>query len=428
MNCFSIFGRPFGLVPAAVVLLALGCADKHPKPVKTPPPVVEVAFPIPRKVTDFQIYTARTQAVESVDIKARVTGYLVEICFKDGDEVKKDKVLFKIDDRPYKASLDKAKADVEYSKASLVKAQALYDIGLQVQKNEKGAISEQEIKARLGARDEAAASVKQFQAALETAQLNFDWCTVTAPISGLANRHFVDVGNLVSQDTTVLTNIVAFKPIWAYFDVDENTAQRVHKLILEGKFPSARTDTAPAQMGIGIQKGFPIDGSIDFVSNQLDPSTGSIRLRAVFPNEKGLLLAGMFGRVRIPVSEDYDALLIDDRAVGTNQGKKFVLVVDKDNKVEYREVEVGQLHDGLRAVKGTREIIESGPDGKQTSRQVPVLNKEDRIVVEGLQRIRPGTEVEPKTVEMDSFLEKPRAGAAPSGAKPAQKQEDKGKK
>src|SRR5262249_16477961 len=171
-------------------------------------------------------------------------------------------------------------------------------------------------------------SVDKAKASLENAQLNFDWCKVTSPLDGRINRHFVDVGNLVSQDVTLLTNIVSLKPTWAYFDVDQNTADRYQKLVQEGKVKAARTSEIAVEMGIGADQTFPIPGIIDFYSNQLDPNTGSIRLRAVFSDPKKDLIAGLFARIRVPISEPHPALLVLDAAIGTNQGQKYILVVN----------------------------------------------------------------------------------------------------
>jgi RND family efflux transporter MFP subunit len=404
------------LLPLAALLAAAGCTEKNPKPVATPPPIVEVATPIRRTVTDYEIFTARTQAVQSVDIKARVTGYLTKINFQDGAEIKENDVLFEIDNRPYKATLDKAKADLEYTKASLVKAQAFYDIGLQVAKQAKEAISQQELDKRKGERDEAAASVKQSQAQLEMAQLNFDWCTVQSPISGRINRHNVDVGNLVSQDTTVLTNIVSLKPTWAYFDVDENTFERVQKLVQEGKIKAHRNGGPPVEMALGADTAFTFRGNIDFIANQLDPHTGSIRMRAVFPNDDGLLLAGMFGRMRVPIGAAHEALLVLDSAVGTNQGQKYVLVVNDQDVVEYRAVDVGLVFDGLREIRSTRTVREPGPGGADVTKEIPVLKATDRVIVNGVQRARPNTKVDPRPVDMLTLLNEP-AGGPPKAPK-----------
>jgi RND family efflux transporter MFP subunit len=402
-------------LPWSLALLAAafasGCSEKHPPVAETPPTMVLVSHPVERTVTDYQVFTARTQAVQSVDVKARVTGYLEEILFKDGADVKAGSRLFQIDDRPYKASLDQAQAGLAVARAALVKAQADYNIGLDVRKRDTGAISEQEIVRRLGARDEAAASVDQAKAVLENAQLNYDWCKVTAPISGRANRHFVDVGNVVTKDVTTLTNIVSAKPTWAYIDVDQTTVLNVQKLIAAGKIQRAREGKIPADMGLATDTGFPFAGFIDFVSNQVDPNTGTLRIRAAYPNDKGDLAAGLFARVRVPISASHSALLVTDRAVGTNQGQKYILVVDDKNEVEYRAVDVGQLHDDLREVLRFRTIHEPGPDGRDVTREVEVLKKSDRVIVDGLQRVRSGSKVEPKEVDMVTRLPESSKGA-----------------
>jgi RND family efflux transporter MFP subunit len=406
---------------AAEFLTAAGCDQKHPQAAQTPPPVVLVSRPLERKdVTDYQVFTARTQAVQSVDLKARVSGFLTKILFKDGADVKEGDILFQIDDRPYKAALDQAKAalshakaNLDLAKAALVKAQADYDIGLNVRKQEQGAISEQEIAKRLGARDEAKANIDvatagigQAQAALEMAQLNYSWCKVTAPISGRATRHLVDAGDMVSQGVTVLDNIVSLKPVWAYFNVDQNTALQVQTLMREGKIKSARKGQIPVGMNVGggDDEAFPIAGTIDYVSNQLDPNTGSIQVRAVFPNKDGTLVAGLFARIRVPIAAPHDALLVNDRAIGTDQDKRFIVVVNDKNEVERRIVEVGQLHDGLREVYRFRTVIEPGPDGKVVTRKVEVLKQTDWLVVEGLMRARSGDKVDPRHVDMQTLL------------------------
>jgi RND family efflux transporter MFP subunit len=402
-----------GLVVAILTVAAPGCDEKHPQVVATPPAVVDVSLPLEREVTDHQVFTARTQAVLSVDIKPRVTGYLTGILFNDGDIVQKDQVLFQIDDRPYKAALDLAKANLEFAKASLIKTQADYDIGLDVQKASKGAISEQELVKRLGARDESRASVDKAKADLDNAQLNYDWCKVTSPITGRANRHFLDVGNLIMQDNTTLTNVVSLKPTWAYIDVDQNTVLNVQKLVAQGKIKTVRDSKVPADMGLSNSTGFPFKGYIDFISNQVDPGTGTLRVRAVYPNDDGALAAGLFARVRVPIGALHKALLVTDRAVGIDQGQKYILVLSAKNEVEYRVVEVGQVHNGLREIKPYREITEPGPEGTDITKKVEVLQASDRVIVEGLQRVRPGMTVEPRTVDMLTLFSEPAAGKTP---------------
>jgi RND family efflux transporter MFP subunit len=409
------------LILAAGFLAAAGCNPKHPEAAETPPPVVLVSQPIERKgkdaVTDYQVFTARTQAEQSVDVKARVGGFLTKIIVKDGADVKEGDVLFQIDDRPYKAALDQAKATLTHAKASLdlanatlVKAQAEYDIGLNVQKQDKSAISEQEITKRKGARDEAkanidvaSASIGQAQAALDLAQLNYDWCKVTAPVSGRTTRHLVNAGDMVTQGVTVLDNIVSRNAVWAYFNVDQKTAQEVQRLIRQGKIKSPREGKIPVGMNVGVGND-EIAGTIDYVSNQLDPNTGSIQVRALFPNEDQTLVAGLFARIRMPIAAPHDALLVNERALGTDQGQRFIVVVNDENKVERRMVEVGQLHDGLREVYRFRTVMEPGSDGKAVEKAVEVLKPTDWLVVDGLMRARPGDKVEPKHVDMQTLL------------------------
>jgi RND family efflux transporter MFP subunit len=238
------------------------------------------------------------------------------------------------------------------------------------------------------------------------AQLNYDWCKVTAPISGRATRHLVNVGDMVTQNVTVLNNIVSLKPVWAYFNVDQKTAQQAQVLIREGKIGAARKGEIPVGMnlGVGNDEAFPIAGTIDYVSNQLDPNTGSIQVRAVFPNEDETLLAGLFTRIRVPIAAPHEALLVNDRAIGTDQGQRFIVVVGDKNEVERRMVDVGQLHDGLREVYRFRTVMEPGPDGKTAARKVEVLRPTDWLVVEGLMRARPGDKVEPRHVDMQTLL------------------------
>jgi len=400
-------------IPLPLVALLVGCSGNHTPTVAIPTPIVEVAHPIEREVTDYQTFTARTQAVQSIDIKARVTGFITAIKFKDGGDVEANQVLFEIDDRPYKATLDKAKGDVEVAKASLVKEQAFYDIGLGVQKQNPMAISEQELERRKGGRDEAAGTVKQALASQETAQLNYDWCKVRSPIAGRINRHFMDVGDLISENITLLTNVVSLRPMWSYFDVDQNSAERYQAAIREGKVASARSGLVPVQMALGADTAFNIAGSVDFVSNQLDPGTGSIRLRGVFPNEDSKLIAGLFARVRVPVSSPHSALLVSDRAIGTGQGQRYVMVINDKDEAEYRVVQVGQMHGELREVYRTRKIVESDGAAADTTKEVEVLKATDRLIVNGLQRVRPGDKVEPKLVDMNTLLDAKKTPAPP---------------
>jgi multidrug efflux pump subunit AcrA (membrane-fusion protein) len=211
---------------------------------------------------------------------------------------------------------------------------------------------------------------------------------------------------MVTQGVTVLDNIVSLKPVWAYFNVDQNTALQIQILTREGKIQSTRTGEIPVGMTVeaGNDEAFPIAGTIDYVSNQLDPNTGSIQVRAVFPNKDETLVAGLFARIRVPIAAPHKALLVNDRALGTDQGQRFIVVVNDKNEVERRMVEVGQLHDGLREVYAFRTVTEPGSDGKLVAKKVEVLKPTDWLVVEGLMRARPGDKVEPKHVDLQTLL------------------------
>ncbi|QDU63966.1 Efflux pump periplasmic linker BepF [Planctomycetes bacterium Pan216] len=384
--------------------LLVACGDKNPKAVVTTPPVVEVAHPIERTVTDYEVFTGETQAVQSVNVTARVTGYLTKINFRDGQDVKANDILFEIDDRPYKAALEQAKGEVEYNQANLLTAQAQLDIALKTQKDNPAAISKLEINKRQGLRDEAQGSLKASQAQLADAQLNYDWCKVRSPIDGRTDRHFVDVGNLVTADKTKLTNIVSLAPMWVYFYVDQRTVLKIRELVLGGKLPSAMSNTTPAELGLANNNEFPFEGYLDFVGNQVQADTGSIWVRGTFPNTDHRLLSGLFARIRVPVSPPYEALLVADAAVSINQSEYYVLVVDENDEVVYRPVEVGQVQDGFRQVLPQRQVSEPGKEGETTTKTYKALSPTDRVIVRGMQRVRSGIKVSPKLVDMVSQL------------------------
>ncbi len=368
----------------------LGCS-KSPSLIPTTggTPTVTVSTPIERPVTNYVDYTGRIDAPFMTDIRPRVTGYLFGMPFKEGALVKKDDLLFQIDDRPYKAALDEATGFVEFCKAAVVKTQADYDIGLAVKKESKGAISDQEITKRLGARDEAIGNLARAKGDFDKAKLNFEWCKVLAPMDGQVNRFNYTLNNLVSADQTVLTTLVSTDPMYVYFDADENTVLTVlRKLVLPAKVDiSVEKDEVPVLMGLADEEGFPHKGYINFVSNALNPSTGTLQLRGVFDNpanqfNKRLLRPGMFVRVRLPLGKPRPALLVNERAIVTDQANKCLLIVDKQNIVELRRVTLGPLQeDGLR-------VIEAG------------LKPGELVVVNGLQMARPRTEVKPEEKPM----------------------------
>jgi RND family efflux transporter MFP subunit len=379
---------PFPRRVAALVaaLAAAGCGEHAPPAVHTEPPTVLVAAPVEKQVTDYADYTGRTDAVESVDVRARVNGYLAEIKFESGKEVQKGDLLFVIDERPYKAALERSESQIKLAEAKLTYAAA------EVARNQglvkSGATTQAEFDKLVADKDQAVAAVAAAKAAAEVDRLNLGFCRVTSPIDGRISRNYLTVGNLVVADTTLLTTVVSQDPMYVYFDVDEATLLRIQKLVREGKFKSSRRhNDVPIAVGLANEPGrFPHQGRVDFVDNRVDPTTGTLKVRAVLPNpvvtnEDRVFTAGLFVRVRVPLGVSHPALLVSERAVGTDQGQKFVFVVNDKNEVALRPVTLGQMHDGLR-------VVESGLKGGE------------KIIVVGLQRVRPGATVTPKPGEM----------------------------
>jgi multidrug efflux system membrane fusion protein len=373
--------------------MTTGCSRSRVAEADADAPVIPVSHPVKRKVTDYVDFTGRTDAVNSVGIRARVTGYIVKTPFKEGAEVKKGDLLFEIDPRPYKAQLDQAQGQVNLSRAQLTLARATYDRDVQL--GPKGAVSQQQLDQDKAAVDEARARIKAAQASMEIYKLNLSFTRITAPIDGQVSRYYLTTGNLVNQDQTLLTTVVSPDPMYAYFDVDELTVLRVKRAINEGKIKLPKKGAAvPVLMGLQGEAGFPHRGTINFVNNVLNPSTGTMAFRGVFANPKPrngtrLLAPGMFVRIRLPIGQPYSALLVVDRALGSDQGLKFVYVVDKDNKVQYRRVRTGPLQeDGLR-------VIEEG------------LKPEDWVVVGGLQQVRPRMQVKVEHITMPVFGTEP---------------------
>jgi RND family efflux transporter MFP subunit len=383
-------GRKALVVGTAVALLVslplfAGCS-REPPAAAPGLPVVTVAAPVEQAVTDRVDFTGRTAAVESVQLRARVGGYLQKVEYKEGDDVKKDQVLFRIDPRPYQAEMDQAQARVKSAQAQLTQAASEYERNRRLRAMTPGAVSLEDVEKSLRTRDVAAASLEAARANVTLKQLNLDFTNVLSPIDGRADKADTTLGNLVSanlNDATILTNVVRLDPMYAYFDVDELTMLRIVKMIQDGKMP-AREEKAPeVQMGLGLGTDYPLRGTIDFVSNHINPSTGAISVRGTFPNKDRFLRPGLFVRVRVPLGGPHKALLVNDRALGTNQGQKFLYVLDDQNKVGYRPVTVGDLHGGLR------EVV----DG---------LKAGERVVINGLLRVRPGVTVEPKPGAMRS--------------------------
>jgi len=360
-----------------------GCARGPAGAPGAAPTPVTVSHPVERDVTDYADFTARTAAVDSVEVRAHVWGYLDKVNFKEGALVKKGDVLFELDPRPYQALLNQAKAKVAQDEAQLTFDEAEYQRNLNLVRT--GGVSRSDLDKTAAARGVDKANIDADKALVASRELDLEYTKVIAPVSGRASRYIVTVGNLIQSGDqgggTLLTTIVSVDPMWAYFDVDEYTVLRVRKLVREGKADSPRDRVVPVSLGLANEDGFPHQGTIDFVDNQVNPKTGTMRLRGVFPNADQVLTPGLFGRVRVPIGRAHKALLVSERAIDTDQGQKIVYVVNDKNEVVARPVRLGALQDGLREIT----------DG---------LKPRDRVIVVGLQDVRPGVTVEPKVVDM----------------------------
>jgi membrane fusion protein, multidrug efflux system len=363
-------------------LFSTGCG-KHVQQASPQPPTVSVVQPVAREVVEWDEYIGRLEAPETVEIRARVSGYLDKVHFKEGKDVKKGDLLFTIDPRPYQAELDRAQA--EYERAQNQAELAKNDADRAKRLIETKAISEEDYDTKTKTYYAALATTKASKAALDSAKLNLEFTEIRSPIDGRISRALITEGNLVSGSAngigaSLLTTVVSLDPIYLYGDADERSILKYIRLSKEGKRVSARDKDIPAEMELSDETGFPHKGFVNFVDNQADPNTGTIRARSVFPNPDHDLTPGFFARVRIPGSGKYPALLIPDRALSSDQSIKFVYVVNAEKKVEFRPVEIGPIIDGLRVVK-------SG------------LKPGEQIIVEGLLRVRPGVVVDPKPWE-----------------------------
>ncbi|MBR0695692.1 efflux RND transporter periplasmic adaptor subunit [Bradyrhizobium lablabi] len=379
-----------GLAPLGLVFaLALtGCGDK-PQPQAAQPPAVTIAQPVKRTVTDWDEFTGRFEAIEEVQIRARVGGFVTSVEFKDGAIVRAGDLLYVIDPRPFEAVALQADGQLADARAKVELAKRELDRGLNLVQT--SAVSEQVVDQRRQALQAAHAAEMQAEGALKAAKLNIEFTHVIAPIAGRVSRHLVTPGNLVQGaegGATLLTSIVSLDPIYIYFDVDEATYLKNNRLWFEGRRPSSRDTANPVEVLLSGETKPSHEGKMDFLDNRLDVSTATLRSRAIIPNKDLSILPGQFGRVRLIGSAPYEALLIPDTAVATDQSRKIVFVVKDDNTVEAKSVTLGPLDEGLRVI---REGIKA----------------EDRVIVDGLQRARVGAKVTPQV-----------AHAAPAGAKP----------
>ena len=363
------------LIPAALSgLLLSGCGDNNTF-VAPPPPTVTVASPVRQSVTYYARYTGQTAAVESVEIRARVEGYLQSVHFGDAALVKKGDLLFVIDPRPYQARLDEAKAELAMRQAEHRLAEAT--LKRKESAFQDQAVSEVEVIEARALKDQAVAAIEASRAAIDTARLDLSYTRIVAPLSGRIGRKLVDVGNLVgASEKTLLATIVSVDPVYVYFNVNERDLLEFQKQHPSHPGPTNGNGNTPIFLGLSNETDYSFEGRVDFTDNRIDPETGTIQVRGKLAKPEGILLPGLFARVRIPVRDSADALLVPEHALGIDQKGYYLLAVNPENLVEYLPVTVGPLVEGLR-------VIESG------------VKAEDRIVVNGLQRARPGITVNP---------------------------------
>jgi len=344
---------------------------------------VTIAKPVQKDIVEWDEYTGRTDAVESVNITPRVSGYIDNITFKAGDLVNKGDLLFVIDPRPYQATLDQVSAQLRQAEANQQLQEA--NFARQDRLRQTGVIAKEDFDTALSNKNQAAAQVLAGHAAVESAKLNLTFTQVTSPIIGRIGREQVTVGNLVQADSTLLTNIVSVDPIYAYFNVDERSILKYQQQVRQGKLADARSEEVPVYLQLQNEKGFPHQGVIDFINNQFNASTGTLQVRGLFPNANGFLIPGAFVRIRVAGSPRHQALLITDRAVGTDQGTKYVLVVGAENVVTVRPVELGPEVDGLRVVRNG-------------------LKGDEQVIINGIVNARPGSKVSPQPGDMTQFV------------------------
>ena len=376
--------RGFNQRAASAVTIALLAACSRPAPQAPPPPAITAAPAIGRSVNEWDEFTGRIEAVGYVQVRPRVSGFIEKVTFTEGKEVKEGDVLFLIDQREYRDALDRAEAELTRARtqASLAKSEAERAEPL-VKEN---AISREEYDARVSGSAEANAAIQAAEAAVRTAKLNLEWTRVRAPISGRISRAEVTAGNVVqggAPEPTLLTTIVSMDPVYVYFEGDEQAYLRYNQLARDGTRPSSRVVRNPVRMGLANEAGYPHTGYVDFVDNQLNPNTGPIRARAVFSNKDRFFTPGLFARIQLLGSGKFDAVLVQDGAIGTDQDRKFVYILKPDSTVEYRSVELGRIVDGLRVIR--KGVV---PD--------------EEVVINGLQRIRPGMKVTPTITTMQS--------------------------
>jgi RND family efflux transporter MFP subunit len=397
--------RRFWIGAMAVAATLLGGCNRQPEMPVLPPVAVTIAKPVEREVMDYQEFTGNTSAIKSVDIRARVSGYLDKIGFAEGAVVQAGEMLFVIDPRPYQAAFDQAQANVDQAKAQLELAQS--NLKRDEDLRQKGVISPQDFETALANRDQASASLLSNQAALETAKLNLEFTQVRSPIDGRTSIYNYTIGNLIAGGDTsssgVLTTVVSLDPMYVYYNVDERGLLGYQEMLRSGKLPYTQDGKVPVEMQLANETGYPHKGFIDFIDNRVDASTGTIRVRGAFPNKDGLLRPGLFAQLRIAASPKYKAVLISDLAVGYDQGQPIVYIVGANDVATAKQVKLGALSEGLR-------VVEAG------------IGPDDQVIVDGIVHVRPGTKVTPQEGKMADFAGglRRQISVAPAENKPRQ--------
>ncbi|MFT7372104.1 MAG: multidrug efflux system membrane fusion protein [Oleiphilaceae bacterium] len=367
------------LFSVASMLLLSACSEESAAPavpMSMPPPAVSVAQVIEKEISEWDEFTGRLEAVKNVELRPRVSGYIESVEFTEGALVEKGQLLFKIDAQPFRSEVSRLEAELTSAQAQIDLAER--DLGRASSLKQTNAISQELLDNRTTQLTKAGADADSVKAALRNAQLNLSYTNVSAPISGRVSKANITEGNYVAQGESILTTLVSTHKMYAYFDVNEHTYMQISML---SKSNGRAITDKPVLMNFAEGEPYDYRGKIDFVDNQIDTSSGTIRLRAVFENTDGLFTPGMFVRLKMQVSHAQTSILVNEIALGTDLNHKFVLVVGPDNKTEYRAVELGPR-------MGTLRVIASG------------LSKDDVIIVKGLQRTRPGAEVTPEMIEM----------------------------
>ena len=388
-------GLHAGLVGGLLAVLA-GCGEEPAarNRAAADPPSVPVSRPVVRQVADWDEFTGRFMATAEVQVRARANGYLTGIHFQDGQTVREGDLLFTIDPRPYQAAVQAAQASVAESEATLAVSRTELTRASQLLRTQ--AVPEAVYDQRGATVQRSEAQLALARANLLRAQLDLEYTYVRAPFAGRVDRHTVSVGNLVTADATLLTNIVTLDPIHFLFDVDQGAHLRYTRAAESGARPSSRDAPNPVRLQLADETGFPHAGRVDFVSNQADQATGTVRARALLGNDRLLFTPGVFGRVQLLGSAPYEAVMLPDEAVGTDQSRRFIYVLNGESVPEQKQVELGRLIDGLRVVRSG-----VGPD--------------DVVVVGGLQRVRPGQRVTPR----EQPIEAPQPASQQAAAAPA---------